>query len=536
MKTTKKVLAFLIVAMMIVAMLPNALASETGTTPTTYKITISNAQAGHTYTAYQIFTGDLSMNGATRVLSNIAFGSGVSDDGKTALLTLDDVTYTDVTALAEALTAANVSAFAQKAAAYLATEAKHVDQAAAGDCVIDGLAAGYYLVIDSYTTAEGEKSDALSNYMVQVVGDASVESKHSFPTLDKQINHNEFNSWGVVGDNQIGDTVSFRTITTVPNTTGYTDYVYTITDTMSVGLTSNVQTGNGNGDVVIKVNDEGALDAKYITVTVDEGNKNKFYVTVDILAAVAAGDLSANDKLYTYYSGVLNDEAKIYDEGKQDNIAYLDYSNNPNDTESKGKTPEKRVYDWTFKMGVNKVNTSGEALTGAKFVLSESNAIKVADLGCDENGVPADSATENLIKLVKIDASTYRIATGSDVDTTYVIEAGSVVIKGLDDATDYYLYETKAPEGYNLLDAPVSFKITVSYNEDGSQVAENNPTVTVGNGAPSETLSTNVVNKAGATLPETGGIGTTLFYVIGSILVIGAVVLLVSKKRMNAID
>ena len=534
MKTTKRVLAFLIVAMMIVAMLPSALASETGTTPTTYKITISNAQAGHTYTAYQIFTGDLSLNGTTRVLSNIAFGSGVSEEGKTALLTLGDVTYTDVTALSEALTDTNVSAFAQKAADYLGTESKHVDQTTAGTCEINGLAPGYYLVIDSYTSAEGDKSDALSNYMVQVVGDASVASKHSFPTLDKQINHNEFDSWGVVGDNQIGDTVYFRTITTVPNTTGYTDYVYTITDTMSVGLTSNVQAGNGNGDVVIKVNDGAALDAKYITVTVDKDNANKFYVTVDILAAVADGVLKANDNLYTYYSGVLNDEAKIYDDGKQDNVAYLDYSNNPNDTDSKGKTPEKRVYDWTFKMGINKVDAAGKPLSGAKFVLSESGTIDVADLGCDDDGVP--TATENLIKLVKIDDNTYRIATDSDVVTTYVIEAGSVVIKGLDDATDYYLYETKAPEGYNLLTAPVSFKITVSYNEDGSQVAENNPTVTVGNGTPSTELSTNVVNKAGATLPETGGIGTTLFYVIGSILVIGAVVLLVSKKRMNAID
>ncbi|MGM9605678.1 MAG: SpaH/EbpB family LPXTG-anchored major pilin [Faecousia sp.] len=536
MKTTKKVLAFLIVAMMIVAMLPNALASEAGTQSSTYKITISNAQAGHTYTAYQIFSGDLSLSGATKILSNIVFGSGVSEAGKTALLNFDGGPYTDAAALAKALTEGNVDAFAKLAATAdnLGSAAKYVNQTTAGNCVIDGLDPGYYLVIDSYTDAEGDKSDALSNYMVQVVGDAAVTSKHSYPTLDKKIKHNESDKWEVVGDNQIGDTVYFRTITTVPDTTGYTVYDYIINDTMSDGLTSNVQANNTNGDVSIKVNDTTDLAANYFTVAVDGSNSNKFTVTVDILGAVEAGVIKADDELVTYYSGVLNEEAKIYDVGKQDNVAYLDYSNNPNDTTSKGKTPDVVVYDWTFKMGVNKVNESGDPLTGAKFVLSEASGLEVADMECNDEGVPA--TTTDLIKLVKVDNGTYRIATDSDETTTYVIEAGSVVIKGLDDATDYYLYETKAPEGYNLMSDPVHFKISVDYSQDGSAVAYGTPTVTVGTGASSTTLSTNVVNKAGASLPSTGGIGTTIFYVIGSVLVIGAVVLLVSKKRMNAID
>ena len=531
MKSTKKLLAFLLVAMMILAMLPTALADDA------YTITINNAQAGHTYKAYQIFTGDLSTNtSGDKILSNIDFGSGVSTDGKDALLHFNSGGYADAAALAAALDMSNVEAFAELAATSgnLGTVAKSVDQTADAPCTIAELAPGYYLVIDTYTDSTGDKEDALSRYIVQVVGTATVDSKHSFPTLNKQIKHNELGSWGVVGDNQIGDTVEFRTITTVPDTTGYTEYKYVITDTMSAGLTSNVIAGNSYSNVVIKVNDTTELAADYFTVAVDATNTNKFTVTVNILNAVADGKMSKNDKLYTYYTGVLNKDAKIYDDGKQDNSAYLVYSNNPNDTSSTGKTPEVKVYDWTYKMGINKVNKAGAPLTGAKFVLSESGSLKVEDMECGDDGVP--TVTTGLIKLVKVSDGVYRIATSSDASTTWIIEAGSAVIKGLDDATNYYLYETKAPTGYNLLKDPVKFVISTDYISDGTAVAENNPTVTVDSGEPSGTLSTGIVNQSGNTLPETGGIGTTVFYVLGSILVIGAVVLLVSKKRMNAIE
>ena len=107
------------------------------------------------------------------------------------------------------------------------------------------------------------------------------------------------------------------------------------------------------------------------------------------------------------------------------------------------------------------------------------------------------------------------------------------MIKGLDDATDYFLYETKAPEGYNKLDKPVKFNITAQYNEDGSMVEKGYPTVSI-DGNASNTLSTNVINNVGSTLPSTGGIGTTIFYVVGVILMLGAGVLLVTKKRMSS--
>ena len=125
-----------------------------------------------------------------------------------------------------------------------------------------------------------------SRYMLNIVTNLAINAKDTTVTLNKQIKHNETGEWGVVGDNQIGDTVEFRTITTVPDTTGYTDYTYEIHDTMSSELTSKVKT---DSDITIKVNDTTVLDAAYYSVTVDSTNSNKFTVKVKIIDAVNAG-------------------------------------------------------------------------------------------------------------------------------------------------------------------------------------------------------------------------------------------------------
>ena len=268
------------------------------------------------------------------------------------------------------------------------------------------------------------------------------------------------------------------------------------------------------------------LPQEYCAVTVAD---NSFRVEINILGAIAAGYMTADDQIITSYSGVLNENAKVYDEGNQDNTAHLEYSNNPED---RGRTPDSKVYDWTFKMDVHKVDKNQNPLEGAKFVLSKNGSLKVADMNCDENGVPAD--TTDLIGLVRNADGDYVVATAdaNKKDIVYAIDAGYAIIKGLDDV-NYYLYETKAPEGYNLLSQPVQFKINAEYEPDGSALQEGYPTVTVDKGEPSTDLSTNVVNQSGAELPSTGGIGTTIFYVVGGLLVVGAGIVLVTKKRMG---
>lgn len=473
----------------------------------TYTITI-NKSVG-TYEAYQIFKGDLAGN----VLSNIEWGTGVTEAGKTAF---GKMTAAEVAKTLDNETAAK--AFATEISKYLGTAASE------GDTEISGLSAGYYL-IKNKTVNDG--SEAYTDFILQVVKNVDITPKGQKPTLEKQIKHNESGEWGVVGDNQIGDTVEFRTITTVPITTGYTEYVYAICDKMSAGLTSNVTNASG---ITIKIddNDNKELERSYYTVTVDSTDANIFSVKVDILQAIKDGKIKEGDKLYTYYSGVLNEDAKVYDEGNQQNTAFLLYSNNPHDNKSSGKTPPATVYDWTFKMNVQKVDGANpdKKLEDAKFVLSKSGTVNLGTI--DENGTPAE--TENLIKLVYDSAKkTYRVATASDKNITYVMTAGDITIKGLDDA-EYYLYETKAPAGYNRLTEPVKFKINATYTSADSRPAVSTK---VGDEAAVTGLTVSVENNAGTTLPSTGGMGTTVFYVVGGGLMAVAVVLLVTKKRME---
>lgn len=503
MKYMKKLITLLAVLTLALTMAVPAFAETT--TPTKYTITINNGTGN--YAAYQIFKGDLHNN----TLSNIEWGDNVTDDGRTKFGNAADKAKTITTE-------ADAKAFAVEVAKYLTDSA-----AGTGTDSITVSGPGYYLIKN---TSVG-KGEVFTDYILRVVGDVKVNPKSGKPTLDKQIRHNETGVWGVVGDNQIGDTVEFRTLTTVPIVSGYTEYTYVIHDEMSAGLTSNV---HNNDDVTIKVNDEDAkkLDKIYYTVTVDPKNANKFTVTVDVLKAIEDGKMAAGDTLYTYYTGILNKNAAVYDVGKQDNKAYLEYSNNPHDNTTKNKTPEKVVYDWTFKMGVKKVDgADGTPLTDAKFVLSKE---KDCDLGAiGDDGQPQN--TENLISLIKNSDGSYTVApAGYTGPVVNVMTAGDITINGLDDATVYYLYETKAPAGYNRLTAAVRFEITATYSDAGDNCTS--VTATVNNDVQSS-VSVNVRNNKGSTLPSTGGIGTTLFYVIGGGLMAVAAVLLVTKKRMN---
>ena len=263
-------------------------------------------------------------------------------------------------------------------------------------------------------------------------------------------------------------------------------------------------------------------------MTVDPKNANKFTVTVDVLKAIKDSKMAAGDTLYTYYTGILNKNAAVYDVGKQDNKAYLEYSNNPHDNKTTNVTPEKVVYDWTFKMEVNKIDgESNVQLSDAKFVLSKNENCSLGTIGDD--GTP--STTTDLIDLIENNDGSYTVApagyTGSVVK---VMTAGKITIKGLDDATEYYLYETKAPAGYNRLTDAVKFKITATYNDTGDSYTS---VIAAVNDVKQPSVSVQVANNKGSTLPSTGGIGTTLFYVIGGVLMAVAAVLLVTKKRMN---
>ena len=549
MKKAGKLLSLLLVLTIVFSLSVTALAADT-----TYTITIdgSGTVANHTFEAYQIFSGDLHTpatgegGNTSKILSNIVWGTGVN----TAAANFTTDFPVSAAETAELLTTVEQArAFAKKIAPFLSNV--HTDCDAkdpSGNYVISNLPAGYYLVKDKDNSLTGE-NDFYTAYLMKVVANVTATPKGEKPTLEKQIQNNNDGQWSTTGNVafQLGDTVKFRIITSVPDVSRYPDgYTYIVHDTMTVGFTSKVTADKASVSIVIDNNPADTLAGDYYTIVLNPhdgtGETSHFDISIDISKAITDGKLQPGDKLYINYEAVLNEKADIYQIGRypNTNTAQLEYSNNPNGAGT-GKTPESTVNAWTFPAIISKVDGKDNAKTleGAKFVLSRNPNLKVSEMQCDENGVPA--VTTGLIALFapagQSSTAPYDIATADQITAgehiTYVIELGDTTIAGFGEH-DYYLYETKAPNGYNLLAEPVKFTFhtsaTMDLLTDPAWITLNDSTIKLTG------MNFDIANNSGATLPETGGIGTTLFYVIGALLVVGAGVLLVTKKRMGKAD
>lgn len=556
----KKFASIMLALVMAFALMAPAFASgETDTTPpeTTEKlegetgsITINNATAGHTYDAYQIFKGDLSYTGTNSdgdakdpVLSNIEWGSGVISDGAALAAAkkvagLENATSAaDVAALlADTKNGISAEAFAQAInEALVANPPASSQKVGEGETsvTIDNVSVGYYLIKDNPNDPE-TKPDATSLFMLQVVGPTVVTSKVDVPTPDKKIV--EGNKKVNVGDYDIGETITFELSATLPNNfENYKTYKLVFHDTMSEGLTFDKVTSIKLGETVI-FNDETAKT--YVTAPAEDGHS--LDVTFKDLKTVMTN--AGNGSVITVtYTGHLNENAVVGNPGNP-NTMHLEFSNNPNDEGEgeTGKTPDKEVIVFTFELDNNKVDgqNTETTLPGAEFVLKtatgDSTDVKYAVINAE---------THKFIRWsdVKIEG------TNDDDETTTLVsdEDGLFQVIGIDAGT-YYLEETKAPVGYNKLENDITVVITPSYdpNYQGTPGNDNviteldvtvdgeDATIDSGNGIGTGTIA----NNKGATLPETGGIGTTIFYALGGLLTVGAVVLLVTKKRMNADD
>lgn len=465
---------------------------------TTYSITINNSAEGHTYEAYQIFTGDLHQG----KLSNIVWGSGVSEAGKTAL--------GNAAAKAETLkTEADVKAFAKEVAPYLTTAAGSANTVTDGKYVIPGLAAGYYLIKDQDGSLTGD-NDSYTEYIIKVVGDTTADPKSNVPTVQKKVkdindSNGNTSDWQDSADYDIGDSVPFQLKATLAdNVSSYTIYKVVFHDTLSKGLTY-------NNDAKVYI---GGTKTNGFTVTskTNADGTTTLTVSCDDVKALGAGNRSV---ITVEYTATLNENAVLGSAGNPNEV-YLEYSNNPNKSESgnneTGNTPEDKVIVFCYKVIVNKVDSENKSLTGAAFKLEKK--IK---------GKEGAEDTWLLIKEFKVNSEN---------------PASSFEFRGLDDG-NYRLTETVTPAGYNTI-TPIEFTITALHDvlSDNPALTNLSGNVTTGkitftSNTTEGSLSTNVVNKAGVTLPETGGIGTTLFYVAGAGLVLVAVVLLITRKRMN---
>lgn len=484
MKRVRKIISFVLVMAMVCAMSVTALAANS------YTITINNSAEGHTYEAYQIFTGDLNADEDT--LSNIKWGAGVSADGQTAL--------GDAKEKAESLTSeALAESFAKEVAAYLTTPAGFASTVTDGAYVISGLTPGYYLVKDQDASLAGDH-DSYTSYILKVVADVDVTPKSSIPTSEKKVKDvndsvaDSTTDWQDSADYDIGDMVPFQlTGTVADNYDAYTVYKYAFHDTESAGLTFDPSS------VEVYVDDT-LITEGYEVVTDDLADGCTFEIQFADLKAI--DEVEAGSVITVEYESELNENAVLGSAGNP-NEMYLEYSNNPNDTTGTetGNTPEDKVIVFTYKVVVNKVDKDEVALPGAGFTLYKKNA-----------------------------AGEY-VAVGAEVTGTNMT---TFTWTGLDDG-DYRLVETTTPDGYNTI-TPMEFSVSAEHD-----VLSDNPTLTKLEGGDAFTgeltpgsLETDVINYAGAELPATGGMGTTYLYLIGGIILAGAVTVIVVRRRMSA--
>lgn len=563
MKTVKRALALVLALTLLLAMSATVFAADD-----TYTITISgdNVVAGHTYEAYQIFKGDLAEKDSKTILSNIEWGNGVNGDALLTALKADTTLGNDFKDCTTAAQVADVLAtygsaagktqqFAKLAGANLNTTVAGTSSwnGSGTNYSISSLAPGYYLVKDKDDSALS--SDAYTRYILQVVHNVTVNAKTDVPTVDKNIKEGDTSV--KANDASIGDVINYEVKSAVPDMTGYTKYFFVLNDTMSKGLTF-------NNDVAVTIGDT-TLDADKYTVAYNTDTATGI-TTIEIVIKDFI-NYTKGDAILVTYSATLNQDASLDPVAGNPNKVQLTYSNNPNvdgngdpqnpdkpgEGAPTGKTPESETKTYVTGIKLTKVDGAdySKMLTGAKFKI-EGNGVKVVLVNkevyketsdgtyymlkngtytdtapIDETASSYDSTTTKYKKVTAVTKDTVNTKVNA---TGYVDGKGVLTFEGLGEGT-YTITEIIAPEGYNLLKAPITVEIKANATFDKCEwtVTADGKLVT----ADKNLYAFLIENKSGAALPSTGGIGTTVFYVLGGLLVVCAGVLLITKRRMN---
>ena len=558
-----------------IASLLLAMAMAFGLTATAFAAEVVN-ETGHTYAAYQVFKGTQQESvkegdGSITALGDIDWGSGVN--GGELLDALKTLTVGGATPFAGCESAAAVAAVLDGQTDYTSDIAKAFANAAdkhrtetstpipADKNATVNLEDGYYLFVDTQTAPDGV--DAYNPALLQVTGQTiTIKQKYSVPEVEKKVSDTEDGGLGDAVDAGIGDSVYFTLTGTLPmNLEDYDSYKYIFHDTLSDGL-------QYNGDVKVYLAAKGT-DGEPDLANKTEITKGADGYTVNPDSASAAGGgtltvtfadlkkvggVTADSCIIVEYSATLTEAAKPGKPGNT-NTVKLEYSNNPNtsDDPSKdtGETPGDTVYVFTYELDGTKVDgqTPDKTLKDAQFVLYRGKD------GADPtyaDGIPTN-VEYALVAGGKLEGWTEsrETAMGTDGNGKGMLVSdvdGLFGVSGLD-AGIYYLEEVKAPAGYNLLKDPVKLTIDAEISEGDAETnqsptigrldliteGKDGPITTEGNETNKDngTVSLEVQNNMGALLPSTGGMGTTLFYIIGAALVLAAGVLLVMKRRVD---
>lgn len=535
MRNLKKLASIVLAAVMTLALAVPAFATQEPTTPE-FKITVTNPQVGSTYNFYRIFDMTTTGSGTDAKYSYSATSKWApffADDAPgAAFLTTEANDYlisvNKENKYLDLDTETKVANFANAARAY-ALENK-IAPDADGSVATEGAeltktfgSAGYYMIF-AVDASQNIESTASMCILSNTNPEQDVKIKSEKPSIDKTAD--EGKEAVVKG---VGDTVTFTVKGNVPDTTGYNTYTYKISDTMSKGLTF-------NNDVAVTI-DNAPVDITGKITYADNG----FVLTLD---KDALGTNIGADIVVTYTAEV-NANA-IVSESEQ-NAAKLEYSNDPDDSTSFGKTVDSVVTVYDVQIDVDKYALDAEnkenknnKLAGAQFALKNSENKYYKYTPAADGTAAALEWVENVNEAtVYITNSNGKLAVMTDAGVASETE---MCFKGLSPNTEYTLEEIEAPAGYNkAADIPVTVApaTDTKNTDDGtwvkvSETTDGNTTTITWLNTVSLNHVESVQNSTGAELPETGGMGTTLFYALGGLLVVGAGILLITKKRMGA--
>ncbi len=575
MKRTKRLFAFIVATLLALPLFCVPALAATGDKHT---LTVNNTNAGYTYVLYQMFTGDVSGTGTTEspyVLSNAQWGASVpvpaqiimykycgfiTDEEYTSNKNTIDAYFanrsTDISALSADLQNKLKACDAQAVAdhfgkstlgsglfhdilSYMGTQTgqsitpytESMQYDANEGYVATDLPEGYYFVYNSGVPEGAVASD----YIVTFLGDdTTVEPKAgSVPTTQKKVtdaNDSDATVASIVqdsADHDIGDAVTYEVKVTLPgNYTSYTHYKLVFTDVMSESLTY-----NNDAKIYFGDNDTQGTSIDLVsTANTDtegsyKGGKTYTYEIENLKESEFASLVTNTTAIRIVYTATLNEEAKVNSTGNP-NKFFVEYSNNPT-AETTGTTKPDVTTVFTYKLVVNKVKDDDKPLSGAVFRLEKWVTNDAADGGSWVDVTALHSGTG------AINPTYVKSASGSVSDSVHTFT-------GLDDGK-YRLVETTTPSGYNTID-PVEFTVEATHDSESDDPRLTALTATCDNATIAFTprvtlddasLTANILNKSGATLPSTGGLGTVALCGVGSVVMIGVFVVLVTRRRLR---
>jgi len=506
-KRTKVLSIFLTLTLILATMLPLA-ASAAGNASITVNGPSGLVLNANDFSAYKLFDVEVSGTGANKSFKYTPVA------GLNGFLAAYPAYGANAEAFQQALAANTIDMYdlTRDLRAYFTSGGIAATQINGTSVKFNNLDYGYYLVAGK---GQSDGVDVIAHCSLVTVdeqdADVTISLKADAPEIEKEVwNHNLDDGngdWTDWTDINMGYNAEFKLTSKVPDMTGYKSYTYIVHDRMSKGLSF-------NNDVEVIVGGSPFTD---FTVTVspiptndpDAQYAGGTYIKIEFDPNVFV-TLAKDVPIEIFYSAELNENAIIGAPGNPNKVR-LEYSNNPYDEDDTGDTPWDEVIVYTFDLEIFKyTGTLGGddeyPLAGAEFELRDSNG--------------------NVMSFIKINDGEYRLATSEDnvqniVKKVISNENGQIHIDGLD-AGEYDLEETKAPVGYNMIPGFIT-KIRITHDDQ-----EGAYTVYADE---SETNVVNTLNNKGSKLPETGGIGRTIFYALGAILMFGAGAALFIRRR-----